>query len=108
MASPAIPQRRRRRRGSVGLGIAAIAYVGIDYVRHLSPEWHERLQPALWAALAIAAAIRAIFYKHWSLERRVAIPFTLSILFLISALLFEAISVRSVTAVLGLDWHKYV
>ncbi|KAL8515066.1 hypothetical protein ACS0TY_013955 [Phlomoides rotata] len=106
MGSPAISQRRQRHGGSVGLGIAAIAYVGIDYARHLSPEWHERLQPALWAALAIAAVIRALFYKHWSLELRAAIPFILSILFMLSALLFEAISVRSVTAVLGLDWHN--
>lgn len=108
MDSPAISQRRRRLGGSAGLGIAAVAYVGIDYARHLSPEWHEHLQPALWAALAIAAVIRAVFYKHWSLELRAAIPFILSIVFLLSALLFEMISVRSTTAVLGLDWHKYV
>lgn len=29
-------------------------------------------------------------------------------IFMVSALIFEAISVRSVTAVLGLNWHKYV
>ncbi|KAG8378096.1 hypothetical protein BUALT_Bualt08G0102700 [Buddleja alternifolia] len=97
---------RRCRGGSVGLGLAAIAYVGIDYLRHLSPSWHERLQPALWAALAIAAVIRVPFYKHWSLELRAAIPFVLSMLFMLCALLFEMISVRSVTAVLGLDWHN--
>lgn len=106
MGLPAISLRRHRRGGSAGLGIAAIAYVIIDYARHLSPEWHERLQPVLWEALAIAAAIRALFYKHWSLELKSAIPFILSIVFMLSALLFEMISVRSTTAVLGLDWHN--
>lgn len=105
MRSP-LASRRIHRGGSAGLGIAAIAYVVIDYLRHLSPTWHERLQPALWAVLAIAAVIRIPFYKHWSSEMRVAIPFVLAILFMLSALLLEAISVRSVTAVLGLDWHK--
>ncbi|XP_047938129.1 protein PHLOEM UNLOADING MODULATOR [Salvia hispanica] len=106
MRSPPISQRRRRWVSSSGLGIAAIAYVGVDYLRHLSPLWHERLQPLLWVALAIAALVRVPFYKHWSLELRAAIPFILSILFMLSALLFEAISVRSVTAVLGLNWHN--
>ncbi|PIN23162.1 hypothetical protein CDL12_04126 [Handroanthus impetiginosus] len=106
MRSPPISAERRRRVGSVGLGISAIAYVGIDYLRHLSPAWHELLQPALWAALAIAAIIRVPFYKHWPLELRAAIPFILSMLFMLSAFLFEMISVRSVTAVLGLDWHN--
>ncbi|KAL0363959.1 UNVERIFIED_CONTAM: hypothetical protein Sangu_0493500 [Sesamum angustifolium] len=100
------PPMSRRRGGSAGLGIVAIAYVGIDYLRHLSPAWHERLQPALWAGLVIAVVIRVPFYKHWLLELRAAVPFILSILFMLSALLFEAISVRSVTAVLGLDWHN--
>ncbi|KAL6511942.1 hypothetical protein OROGR_021539 [Orobanche gracilis] len=93
--------------GSVGLGIAAIAYVGVDYLRHISPAWHELLQPALWAALAISAVIRVPFYRHWYLELRAAIPFILSMIFMLCALLFEAISVRSVTAVLGLDWHNF-
>ncbi|EYU17471.1 hypothetical protein ABFS82_03G084500 [Erythranthe guttata] len=107
MRSPPISRRRRPSRGgSVGLGIAAIAYVGIDYLRHLSPSWHELLQPALWAVLAIAAVIRVPFYKHWSLELRAAVPFILSMIFMLSALLLEMISVRSVTAVLGLDWHN--
>ncbi|KAL0326028.1 UNVERIFIED_CONTAM: hypothetical protein Sradi_5172100 [Sesamum radiatum] len=100
------PPMSGRRGGSAGLGIVAIAYVGIDYLRHLSPAWHERLQPAVWAGLAIAVVIRVPFYKHWLLELRAAVPFLLSILFMLSALLFEAISVRSVTAVLGLDWHN--
>ncbi|KAL0351609.1 UNVERIFIED_CONTAM: hypothetical protein Scaly_1549600 [Sesamum calycinum] len=100
------PPMSGRRGGSAGLGIVAIAYVGIDYLRHLSPAWHERLQPAVWAGLAIAVVIRVPFYKHWLLELRAAVPFVLSILFMLSALLFEAISVRSVTAVLGLDWHN--
>ncbi|GER37631.1 sphingomyelin synthetase family protein [Striga asiatica] len=106
MRSPSISRRRHGGGDSAGLGISAIAYVGIDYLRHISPAWHERLQPVLWAALAIAAVIRVPFYKHWSTEFRAAVPFILSILFMLSALLFEMISVRSVTAVLGLDWHN--
>ncbi|EPS66137.1 hypothetical protein M569_08640 [Genlisea aurea] len=98
---------RRRASGAVpGLGIAAIAYVAVDYLRHSSPVWHERLQPAIWTALVILVVIRVLHYKYWSLELRAAIPFILSMLFMLSAFLFEAISVRSVTAVLGLDWHN--
>ncbi|XP_022851276.1 uncharacterized protein LOC111373048 isoform X2 [Olea europaea var. sylvestris] len=97
---------RRRLDGGGGLGLAAIAYVSIDYLRHLSPAWHERLQPALWVVLAVAVIVRVPFYRHWSLELRSALPFIFSMLFMLSALLFEAISVRSVTAVLGLDWHN--
>ncbi|GMY29484.1 protein PHLOEM UNLOADING MODULATOR [Fagus crenata] len=89
-----------------GLGIAAMSYVAIDYLRHLSPKWHARLQPALWSMLALIAVIRVPFYKHWSSEFRAAIPFVASMLFMLSALLFEALSVRFVTAVLGLDWHR--
>lgn len=102
--SPAILKNRR----GGGLGFAAIAYIGVDYLRFISPAWHARLQPALWSVLAVAAIIRVPFYKHWSSELRSAIPFICAMFFLLSALLFEAISVRSVTAVLGLDWHKYV
>ncbi|KAH7525110.1 protein PHLOEM UNLOADING MODULATOR [Ziziphus jujuba] len=89
-----------------GLGLAAVAYVAVDYLRHLSPMWHERLQPALWTVLALVAVVRIPFYKHWSSEFRSAIPFVASMLFMLSALLFEALCVRSVTAVLGLDWHS--
>ncbi|XP_028081834.1 uncharacterized protein LOC114283206 [Camellia sinensis] len=35
-----------------------------------------------------------------------ALPFVAALLFMLSALLFEALSVRFVTAVLGLDWHR--
>ncbi|XP_027091966.1 uncharacterized protein LOC113749794 [Coffea eugenioides] len=94
-----------KNRGS-GLGLAAIAYVGVDYFRHLSPRWHERLQPVLWTFLAIAAVIRVPFYKHWSSELRSALPFIFSLIFMLSALLLEAISVRFVTVVLGSDWHN--
>jgi hypothetical protein len=83
-----------------------MSYVAIDYLRHLSPTWHARLQPALWSMLALIAVIRVPFYKHWSSEFRAAIPFVASMLFMLSALLFEALSVRFVTAVLGLDWHR--
>lgn len=89
-----------------GLGVAAIAYVGVDYLREVSPPWHERLQPALWAGLALVALARAPFYRHWSLEIRAAFPFLVSLAFLLAAFLCEAISVRFVTAVLGLDWHR--
>lgn len=89
-----------------GLGIAAIAYVGVDYLRITSPSWHAWLQPALWTALALAVVSRIPFYKHWSAELQATLPFVASILFMLSAFLFEALSVRFVTAVLGLDWHR--
>ncbi|KAF5735345.1 hypothetical protein HS088_TW15G00847 [Tripterygium wilfordii] len=89
-----------------GLGIAAMSYVAIDYLRHLSPTWHARLQPTLWSLLALIAITRVRSYKHWSSEFRAAIPFVASMLFMLAALLFEALSVRFVTAVLGLDWHS--
>lgn len=95
-----------RWRAPPGLGVAAMSYVAIDYLRHVSPTWHARLQPALWSILALAAVIRVPFYKHWFSEFRAAIPFVASMLFMLSALLFEALSVRFVTAVLGLDWHR--
>ncbi|CAH9092904.1 unnamed protein product, partial [Cuscuta epithymum] len=93
------------RRGG-GLGFIAIAYIGVDYLRFFSPHLHSWIQPVLWTVLAIAVIIRVPFYKHWPSELRSALPFVLSIVFLLSALLIEAISVRSVTAVLGLDWHN--
>ncbi|KAM7252957.1 hypothetical protein ACFE04_025575 [Oxalis oulophora] len=89
-----------------GLGLAAISYVVIDYLQYINPTWHDRLQPLLWMFLAIIALTRVPFYKHWSSEFRAALPFLGSMIFMLSALLFEAISVRFVTAVLGLDWHK--
>ncbi|OAY76556.1 hypothetical protein ACMD2_03506 [Ananas comosus] len=89
-----------------GLGLAAIAYVCVDYLRYASPSWHARLQPALWAALALAAAARAPFYRHWALELRAAAPFLAAMVFMLLAFLCEALSVRFVTAVLGLDWHN--
>ncbi|KAJ7974051.1 Sphingomyelin synthetase family protein [Quillaja saponaria] len=88
-----------------GLGVAAISYVAVDYLRHLSPTWHARLQPTLWSILALIAVVRVPFYKHWTSEFRAAIPFVASMVFMLSALLFEALSVRFVTAVLGLDWN---
>lgn len=94
-------------RGVWGLGLAAISYVAVDYLRYVSPSWHERMQPALWGVLALSAALRAPFYRHWPLELRAAIPFLASLAFMLAALLCEAFSVRFVTAVLGLDWHRY-
>ncbi|XP_031253643.1 uncharacterized protein LOC116111626 [Pistacia vera] len=89
-----------------GLGVAAMSYVLIDYLRHISPAWHARLQPLLWTVLALIAVTRVPFYKHWTAEFKAAIPFLASMIFMLSALLFEALSVRFVTAVLGLDWHS--
>ncbi|KAG4397862.1 hypothetical protein GLYMA_10G224051v4 [Glycine max] len=82
-----------------------MSYIAVDYLRHLSPVWHSRLQPALWSLLALAAVVRVPSYRHWSAEFRSAIPFIASMFFMLAALLYEMISVRSVTAVLGLDWH---
>ncbi|GJS36055.1 sphingomyelin synthetase family protein isoform 1 [Tanacetum coccineum] len=94
-------------RGGGGLGVVAVAYIGVDYVRHLSPSWHsEVIQPLLWVVLAIIAVARVPFYKHWSAELRSSLVFILSLLFMLSTLLYEMISVRSVTAVLGLTWHR--
>ncbi|CAN8291165.1 unnamed protein product [Cochlearia groenlandica] len=95
-----------RRLSGAGLGIAAISYVAIDYMRYVSPLWHSRLQPVLWSVLALSVLTRVPFYKHWSAELRAALPFLASIVFMLLALLFEALCVRSVTAVLGLDWHR--
>ncbi|KAK7391248.1 hypothetical protein VNO78_19661 [Psophocarpus tetragonolobus] len=91
---------------NAGLGIAAISYIAVDYLRHLSPSWHSRLQYTLWFLLALSAVLRVPSYPHWTAEFRSAIPFFASIFFLLAALLFEALSVRSVTAVLGLHWHQ--
>ncbi|WOL12722.1 hypothetical protein Cni_G21489 [Canna indica] len=93
-------------RANEGLGLAAISYVAVDYLRYVSPSWHRRLQPALWVLLALAVALRAPFYRRWSLELRAAIPFIASLVFMLAALLCEALSVRFVTAILGLDWHS--
>ena len=98
----------RRLLGFCGLSLAAAAYVGIDYLRYLSPTWHDRLQPVLWAALALAAAGRAPFYLHWDAELRAALPFLGSIVFMLSAFLIEMCSVRFVSAVMGLQWHGSV
>ncbi|CDY14952.1 hypothetical protein Bca4012_097498 [Brassica carinata] len=84
-----------------GLGIAAISYVVVDYMRYVSPSAHSRLQPVLWSVLVLAVVTRVPFYRHWPKELRAAIPFLASIVFLLGALLFEALCVRSVTAVLG-------
>ncbi|KAI3750604.1 hypothetical protein L2E82_21286 [Cichorium intybus] len=89
-----------------GLGLAAVAYISVDYLRHLSPSWHEVLQPLLWIVLALIAITRVPFYKHWSAELRSALVFIAALVFMLCTLLYEMISVRSVTAVLGLTWHR--
>lgn len=98
------PVTARARAG--GLGVAAIAYVAVDYLRYLAPAWHSWLMPALWSVLALVAVARVPFYKHWSMEFRSVLPFVASMIFMLSTCLFEVLSVRSVTAVLGLDWHS--
>jgi hypothetical protein len=107
---PALPRGGGRRRSFAvgGLGLAAAAYVGVDYLRHLSPAWHGRLQPALWAALALATAARAPFYRRWDVELRAAPRFLAALAFMLAAFLCEAISVRFVNTVLGLEWHRSV
>ncbi|GAB2229755.1 hypothetical protein Droror1_Dr00014009 [Drosera rotundifolia] len=92
--------------GGRGLGIAAILYITVDYLREISPPLHSRVQPILWSLLALAVVVRIPFYRHWSAEFRSAVPFVASVFFLLFTLLFEALSVRFVTAVLGLDWHR--
>lgn len=52
------------------------------------------------------AVARAPFYKYYHLEIRAVIPFLASMLFMLCAFLCEMISVRFVTAVLGLDYHR--
>ncbi|KAL4557712.1 hypothetical protein LXL04_035899 [Taraxacum kok-saghyz] len=89
-----------------GLGLAAVAYISVDYLRHISPSWHELLQPLLWIVLALIAITRVPFYKHWSAELRSALVFIAALVFMLCTLLYEMISVRSVTAVLGLTWHR--
>ncbi|XP_042509385.1 protein PHLOEM UNLOADING MODULATOR [Macadamia integrifolia] len=89
-----------------GLGLVALTYIAVDYLRNLSPSWHARLQPALWVILILASLTRFLKYQHWTSEIRYAVPFIASMLFLLCAFLVEVISVRFVTAVLGLDWHR--
>lgn len=111
---PVPPPLQRRRVGGRwrpvaaggGLALAAAAYVGVDYLRHLSPAWHGRLRPALWAALALATAARAPFYRRWDAELRAAPRFLAALAFMLAALLCESIFVRFINAVIGLEWHR--
>lgn len=90
-----------------GLGITAVLYISIDYIRHVSPSWHQRLQSLLWILLALAATLRIPFYKHWSLEFSSVIRFISSMIFMLSTLFIESIATRFVTVVVGLKWHRY-
>ncbi|KAL8204986.1 hypothetical protein R6Q57_010609 [Mikania cordata] len=74
---------------------------------HLSPSWHDVLQPLLWMALALIAVTCAPLYKQWPAELRSAPMFLAALVFMICALLYEMISVCSVTAVLGLTWRRF-
>ncbi|KAJ6820029.1 uncharacterized protein M6B38_398970 [Iris pallida] len=94
------------RSGGGGLGAAALAYVAADYLQHVSPSWHGRLMPALWAVLVLAVLSRVPSYRQWTAEMKAAVPFLATLLFLLCCVLFEMIGVRFVTAVLGLDYHR--
>ncbi|KAJ6817188.1 uncharacterized protein M6B38_411590 [Iris pallida] len=96
----------RMLRENGGLGLAALAYVAVDYLRHVSPALHAWLLPALWAALALAVLARVPFYQQWTAEIRAALPFLGSMLLLLCCCLLEMVCVRFVTAVLGLDYHR--
>lgn len=87
------------------LGVAAVAYVGVDYLREVAPGLHQVLQPCLWIFFAVAAAIRAPHYEYWSRELRSIGIFIGSLVFMLSCLCVEAMAVQYVTTVLGLDWH---
>ncbi|CAM0871814.1 unnamed protein product [Alopecurus aequalis] len=103
---PPRPATCRRSLAVGGLSLAAAAYVGVDYLSHLSPSLDERLQPALWTTLALVVAARAPFYSRWDAEIRAAPRFLAAMIFMLAALLCEAISVRFVSTVLGLQWHR--
>ncbi|XP_044960513.1 protein PHLOEM UNLOADING MODULATOR-like isoform X2 [Hordeum vulgare subsp. vulgare] len=105
---PVPPPACRRPLAVGGLGLAAAAYVGVDYLlSRTSPSLNGRLRPAIWAALALATAARAPFYRRWDAEIRAAPWFLAAMLLMFAALLCEAISVRFVSSVLGLRWHSY-
>lgn len=87
------------------LGLAAVSYVGVDYLREVAPGLHEVLRPLLWGFFAIAAAVRAPYYEYWHRELRSLGLFLGSLVFMLSALCVEAMAVQYVTTVLGLDWH---
>lgn len=87
------------------LGIAALSYIALDYLRVTQPALHASTQPVLWGSLAIAAALRAPWYRHWLKELRAAPAFVACLLFMLGSLCIEAIAVQFVTAVLGLSWH---
>lgn len=87
------------------LGVAAMAYVGVDYLRELAPGLHEVLQPLLWGFFAAAATVRAPHYDYWTEEVRSIRIFLASLVFMLACLCVEAMAVQYVTTVLGLDWH---
>ncbi|XP_024386487.1 protein PHLOEM UNLOADING MODULATOR [Physcomitrium patens] len=87
------------------LGVAAVAYVAVDYLREVAPGLHQVLQPCLWGFFAVAAAVRAPYYDYWTREFRSIGIFLASLVFMLSCLCVEAMAVQYVTTVLGLDWH---
>ena len=104
---PPRPAARRPSLAVGGLSLVVAAYVGVDCLSHQYPSLHGRLQPVLWATLALATAARAPFYSRWESEIRAAPRFLAAMIFMLVALLCEAISVRFVSTVLGLQWHRY-
>ncbi|KAK7310683.1 hypothetical protein RJT34_08340 [Clitoria ternatea] len=86
-----------------GLDVATMSYIVVDYLRHLFPTWYSPLQKVLWIILIIVVVAHFPFYHYWSFKFCTTLPFVTSMLFMLTALLLEAISIQSVFAVLGLD-----
>lgn len=87
------------------LGVAAVSYVAVDYLREIAPELHEVVQPLLWIFFAAAAAVRTPSYGYWTREVQSIKIFVASLVFMLACLCVEAMAVQYVTTVLGLDWH---
>ena len=87
------------------LGMIAMAYIGIDFLKEIVPELHNILRPLLWGIFAIAIMVRGWYYEYWTKELQSSRIFIGSLIFMLSCLCIEAIALQYVTTVLGLDWH---
>ncbi|KAG0613952.1 hypothetical protein M758_6G140300 [Ceratodon purpureus] len=87
------------------LGVVAVVYIGIDYLREVDSDLHKVLRPLLSGVLAVVAIARAPYYDYWTQELSSIGIFIKSLLFMLSCLCIEAIMMQYVTVVLGLDWH---
>ena len=87
------------------LGMIAMAYIGIDYLKEIVLELHNILRPLLWGIFAIAIIVRGWHYEYWTKELQSSRIFIGSLIFMLSCLCIEAIALQYVTIVLGLDWH---